>query len=68
MITGSGFFVGASFGWDVAWDVVAGSISTSVASVGALEGVLINVFGATIGCEFVGMGGKLMGVLEFLEL
>ena len=60
MITGSGFFVGASIGWDVA----TGSVSTSVASVGALEGVLVGVFGATIGCEFVGMGGKFMGVLE----
>ena len=60
MITGSGFFVGASIGWDVA----TGSVSTSVASVGALEGVLVGVFGATIGWEFVGMGGKFMGVLE----
>ena len=60
MITGFEFFVGASIGWDVA----TGSVSTSVASVGALEGVLVGVFGATIGWEFVGMGGKFMGVLE----
>ena len=60
MITGSGFAVGAFIGWDVA----AGSVSTSVAPVGALEGVLIGVFGATIGWEFVGMGGKFIGVLE----
>ncbi len=55
--------MGASIGWDVV-DVAAGSVSTSVASVGAFEGVLIGVFGATIGWEFVGMGGKFMGVLE----
>ena len=60
MITGSRFFVGASIGWDVA----AGSVSTSVASIGVLEGVLVGVFGTTIGWEFVGMGGKFMGVLE----
>jgi len=64
VITGSGFFVGASIGWDVVCAVAAGSVSTSVASVGALEGVLVGVFGATIGWEFVGMGGKFMGVLE----
>ena len=60
---GFGFFVGASIGWDVV-DVVAGSVSTSVASVDALEGVVVGVFGTTIGREFVGMGGKFMGVLE----
>ena len=59
MITGFEFFVGASIGWDVV-DVVAGSVT----SVDALEGVVVGVFGATIGWEFVGMGGKFMGVLE----
>ena len=60
MITGSGFAVGAS----ISWDVAAGSVSTSVASVGALEGGLMGVLGETIGWEFVGMGGKFIGVLE----
>ena len=59
MITGFEFFVGASIGWDVV-DVVAGSVT----SVDALEGVVVGVFGATIGWEFVGMGGKFIGVLE----
>ena len=60
MITRFGFFVGSP----IVCDVAAGSVSTSVASDGGLEGVLVGVFGATIGWEFVGMGGKFMGVLE----
>ncbi len=59
MITGSGFFVGASIGWDVA----AGSVSTSIASVGALEDAS-GTAGATMAGEFCGMGGKFMGVVE----
>ena len=59
MITGSGFFVGASIGWDVG----AGSVSTSVASVGALEDAP-GMAGATMAGEFCGMGGKFMGLVE----
>ena len=59
MITGSGFFVDASIGWDVA----AGSVSTSIASVGALEDAS-GTAGATMAGEFCGMGGKFMGVVE----
>ena len=61
MITGFGFFVGASIGWDVA----AGSVSTSVASVGALEDAF-GTAGATMAGVFCGMGGKFMGVVELL--
>ncbi len=60
MITGFGFFVGASIGWDVA----AGSVSTSVASVGALE-YASGTVGGTMAGEFCGMGGKFNGVLRF---
>ena len=59
MITGFGFFVGASIGCDVA----AGSVSTSVASVGALEDGS-GAIGATMAGEFCGMGGKFRGVVE----